>query len=135
MKSKYLLMATILLSCKSFALSPIVTVDVEPRYSSCIKNNPCLVASSHFASVFNPNPYPITVYVRYEICPQNEDCAHDTYQIIVSPGTWHDNKWMTTGAKYHYYGDFNLRAITTLYDEKHKTLGTITKNGKIQVHD
>lgn len=122
------------LSSSAFAYDPTVGVDVNPRNSSCVKNNGCIVASSHWATVHNTTTQPRTIFVRYTICPQNETCRSDTYRVIVNTGNWQDNKMMSYLAKYHYNGDFYLDAETTVFDEKYNILNTIKRRGKIQVH-
>ena len=109
-------------------------VDAQPRNSSCIRNNGCIVATSHWANVINRSGALKTIYVTYQICPQNEDCRKDTYKVVVQPGTWSDGKIMTLMAKYHYMGDFYLDATTTITDENRIVLSTMTKRGMVQVH-
>lgn len=121
-------------SLSAFAGDETVGVDVAPRSSGCLKNTPCLVASSHYANVINHTNTPRTIYVKYSICPQNEDCRRDQYKVVVGRGQWQDSKIMQMLAKYHYNGDFFLDAETTVYDENYKILQTIKKRGKIQIH-
>lgn len=124
------------ISFSNYALANnIVTgVDVAPYTTSCIKNNPCIVRSDHYASVINSNMMPKIIYVKYTICPQKEDCAIDTYQIVVNNGTWSDTKTMKLMAKYHYTGDFYLDAETSIFDENHMLLKTLRKRAKIFVN-
>ncbi|SRR5690349_24936006 len=129
-----LLLPVFLLATNAYAFDPNAGVDAQPQRASCVRNNYCNVYSSHFASFINKTNTPKIIYVTYGICPQNEECRSDTYQIKVNPGTWHDTKRMSYEAKYHFPGDFRLWATTTIADSSRHALNTIRREAKIQVH-
>jgi hypothetical protein len=122
------------LSLSAYALDFETGVDASPRSSSCLINSDCIVATSHWGSVINRTATPRYIYISYEICPQNEECKKEKFKVLVRQGTWSDGKIISMKAKYHYYGDFYLDATTTITDEHHKVLSTLTNRGMIQVH-
>lgn len=130
-----LLLILLALSANAYAFDTTTGVDAQPRAGNCVRNNYCIVSTSHFASVINTSTTPRIVFVQYTICPQNEECKTDTFRIVVNKGTWHDTKQMSLQARYHYTGDFKLIAQTNILDANHNLLNTVRREGKIQVHN